>query len=178
MQDKLEEFFKDNKDDFDAHEPPEQLWRSVNNELQRKKRNVRRTYYAAAASVVLVIGSFAWFMNSTPKNALPGNVAHATPNVNDTEAYYAILIDKQRAQLEQFSKTYPEVCKDFGGEIDTLNHVLYGQLKVEYKNSNGNEAVLQAMIENLRTQVQLLNSQMQVILTIKQKENKQGQKNS
>jgi hypothetical protein len=178
MQDKLEDFFKENRGEFDLESPPEQVWRSINRDLQRKKRYIRNTYYATAASLLLVIGSFFWLMHpSEHKTALADNAGVVVPNVIDTETYYTTLIEHQRAQLEQFSNAYPDVCKDFVGEIDTLNQ-LYGQLKIEYKSSNGNEAVLQAMIENLRTQVELLNRQMQVILTIKQKENKKAEKNS
>ena len=40
--------------------------------------------------------------------------------------------------------------------------------------SDGNDAVLQAMIANLQTQVQLLGKELQVLQDITQKQNKKG----
>jgi tetrahydromethanopterin S-methyltransferase subunit F len=45
-------------------------------------------------------------------------------------------------------------------------------LKIEYSNTNGNEAVMQAMVENLQTRVQLLARQLEIIQNIRQKSNK------
>jgi hypothetical protein len=126
-----------------------------------------------AASVLIIIGAAVWFMRPHENKVVspPIKEIAINPEIKEAEIYYASIVETKRTQLSGFGKDYPDLFKDFQAEMDTL-HVLYGQLLTEYKNSNGNEAVSQALIENLQMQVQLLSKQLEVVQDIKQKENK------
>ena len=178
MKDNLEEFIREHRDEFDSYTPAENMWPIVDKKLRHKHRRIGKTYYAATASLLLILGSFLWFMKHTDTRNIPqvSQEVVVTPEIKDAEVYYTSLVETKRTEVKQMCTAYPDVCKDFEAEIDTL-HALYGQLKIEYKNSNGNEAVLQAMIQNLQMQVQLLSTQFQVIQNIKQRERK-GNQNS
>ena len=175
MKDKLEEFFQQHKDDFDHHELPAHSWASVDKQLRARPKSRRKAYYAIAASLLFLVGSFVWFTRSNmQRTTQPGDTeVTIAPEMKEAEAYYTSLVETKRAELDQLTKDYPQISKDFDVEIDTL-HALYGQLKMEYKMSDGNDAVLQAMIANLQTQVQLLGKELQVLQDITQKQNKKG----
>ena len=179
MKDKLEEFVHDHRDEFDLHHPPD-IWRRVDKQLHKKRRTYG-VYYPIAASLLLIVGVSVWLM----RRAAPPPVVTPTettaiaisPEIKEAQAYYASIVETKRSELKQFDRDYPDLFRDFNGEMDTLN-VAFSQLEIEYKKANGNEAVVQALIQNMQLQVELLNRQMQVIHDIRKHENKKSAKSS
>ena len=88
-----------------------------------------------------------------------------SPELVNAEVYYASIVETQHQEIVQVGKGYPEVCNDLDKELRNMD-TLYGQLKNEYQTSGGNEAVMQAMVENLQARVQLMNQQLQLLKTI------------
>jgi len=172
MKDDLEEFISNNRGEFDTYEPPGKLWKAIDKKMHKGTHRKHVQNLAIAASIATIISFAAWVMFSpASKKVSFTNIADTTkPSIQDAEFYYASLVKTQQAQLQRYCNDYPNVCKDFKNEIDTL-HILYGQLKTTYDQSYNNEAVLQAMIDNLQAQVKLLSLQLQIIQNLKQKEN-------
>jgi len=174
MKDKLEQFIADNKEGFDTHDAPGHLWQAISKELQaRKKRRVFSINMAAALILVFVVAAGWYFFASAPAAPKPQEITNAAalqPAIRETEHYYASLVQTQQRQLSYYCTDYHEICQDFKGEIDTLN-IMYQQLKTQYTATNNNEAVLNAMIENLKEQVKLLTMQLEIIRSVKEKEN-------
>jgi len=168
MKDKLEKFIAEHRDDLDLYDPPVLGWQAINKELPDKGSKVRFATYVAAASVVFIICSFVWFTYPpAQKNMAEVNAEAATaPEIKEAETYYTSVVQSKITEISRYAKEYPDLYKDFEGEIDTL-HTSYNQLKVEYTNSNGNEAVLQALIGNLQLQVALTNKELEIIENIK-----------
>ncbi len=141
----------------------------------RPKRRVmvlpllQRTWYAAA-SVVLLVGLAGWWWLNTAApvdtNADPV-LSRVDPQAAQTAFQYASLIETKREEIRQFSKTDPALYKEFSGEIESLNHD-YQNLKAELPQTPNQEELLQAMIQNLQTQVTLLNRQLSIIQRVKQ----------
>ena len=173
MRDDLERFIRDHREELDVHEPPGDLWPAIDRQLRPARRKSNKAYYAVAATVLLLVGAFIWFMrHNAQTGVLPVSTEVAgSPEIMEAEMYYTSVVEQKMALLHHFGKEYPDMFRDFEGEIDTL-HLIYDQLKAEYKNSNGSEAVSQALIENLQMQVQLLSTQLQMIQDIKEKEHK------
>lgn len=174
MKDKLEDFIHQHRKEFDSHEPRTRLWEHINDKLQKKNRRKRWYIISAAASVALAIAVCVWLLYPSKPNT--GRVEVETPgennyNINTTEVYYSALIGEKRNELNQYCKNQPDLCKEFDKDFEELN-ALYGQLKAEYSKSPDKEVVLKAMIENLKTQVNILSRQLQVLENIKQKEKK------
>ena len=180
MQDKFEEFIDRHRTEFDIHEPPMRLWNAINKQLPVQKKRKPIGTYLLAASILLLIGIAVGYFQlqqgqqkQSPPNAV---VITLKPEINEAEHYYTSLVEANLNQLDKYSSDYPDLCKNFKTEIDTLN-TMYAQLKVEYNNSMGNEAVLQAMVENLQKQVSLIQMQIQIIRNLKhKKENPESKK--
>jgi predicted component of viral defense system (DUF524 family) len=115
-----------------------------------------------AASVVLVMGiSFAIFLRSIDHNK-PVDLAAINPAYAKQQMHYASLVENKRSELKIIAKTNPELYQAFSNEIEKLD-ATYKKLNNDLANSPNQELVLQAMIQNLQIQTQVLNQQLSVI---------------
>jgi hypothetical protein len=120
--------------------------------------------------VLLLLGLVAW-MQLRPKHHDDELTANNKVNaeINKAEQYYASMIEAKRTELNKYCSAQPKLCYEFDKELDTLNS-MYGQLKHEYNRTADKEAVLQAMINNLQIQLQVLSQQLQVIKHVEAKQ--------
>ncbi len=168
MGDRLEKFVQEHNEEFDIYSPPAGTWNNIERKLKKKKNPVIRPYWAWAAAVLLIAVSFAWFNNrqATSHPVLQEiQVVTLNPELVNAEVYYASIVETQHQEIAQLGKGYPDVCNDLDKELRSMD-TLYGQLKNEYQVSGGNEAVMQAMVENLQARVQLMNQQLQLLKSI------------
>jgi hypothetical protein len=166
MKDNFEKFIEKHRSELDVFEPREDLWDGVNERLPKQKKKKQAWYYALAASILLLAGAIIWLRPKPSQSNNATETVSVNPEERRAEVYYASLIDKKRKELSRYCSEEPKLCNEFEKELDTLN-VLYGQLKQEYNTSSNNEAVLQAMINNLQLQLQVLSQQLQIIQNIK-----------
>jgi hypothetical protein len=191
----LEQFIRDNRDQFDSDEPGEQVWKKLEEELTAKVQPVQQQtsksrkvlvftifrWSAAAAILVLAgIGIYSLLNNRTnPGNGMgPQQTAQDTPAVNDPilkainpayaqEVYqFARLIEVKQNELKEIEKENPNLYKKFVADINKLDSS-YNALKKELPENPNREQLLEAMIENLRLQTEILNQQLSIINQIK-----------
>ncbi len=126
--------------------------------------------------MLFIMGGAAFFLMRNDQKAAPAQVAAIAiePEVTEAEHYYTAVVETSLTELDEYCHDCPDLCRNFKAEIDTLGKI-YGQLKTEYNNTGGNEAVLQAMVDNLQKQVSLIKLQIGIVRTVKQK--KQGSQN-
>lgn len=167
MKDNIEQFIKDNREELDMYEPREGLWESIDEKLHKQKELKRWKYYVAAACLLLAVSVAVWLVPKSGQDKLEvAKAPVATPEVKQAEVYYASMIEEKRVELNRYCDTKPHLCVEFEKELDTLNR-LYGQLKQEYNTTaTDKEVVLQAMINNLQVQVQVLSQQLHIIQQI------------
>ena len=168
MKDNIEEFIKDNREELDIYEPREGLWESIDEKLHKQRELKRWKYYVAAACVLLAVSLAVWLIprQSNMSEQQIVNTPPVNPEVKQAEVYYASMIEEKRVELNRYCNTQPHLCDEFEKELDTLNK-LYGQLKHEYNTTaSDKEVVLQAMINNLQIQVQVLSQQLNIIQQI------------
>jgi hypothetical protein len=176
MRNKIENFIKENRTEMDMFQPREALWDSIHEKLtsdKKHKNNRFRVLAVAASIVVLMVCSFLFVKNIRP--AKQQEVVQLPAAQQEAEVYFSSLIEVKKSELNKYKKENPELCKEFEKQIETLN-VLYGQLKTEYKASAKKEVVISAMIENLQTQIQILNQQLLIIQQVKKQKSKANEK--
>lgn len=226
MSSRLEQFIKDHREEFDSEEPALKVWDDVRQQLEPGAKQEKETpvirfnffRWSAAAAVVLLLGSGAWYFsrNKTTGSTLDpiakngGNdlptvdssrikspsvaavvdsqstqiTAHENPKPkNDSKKledaktnddafnyaqetyYYAKLIEIKHNELKKLEKDEPLLYKKFSGDVHKLDSVYHSLQKQLPKNSN-REEVLEAMIQNLKLQIELLNHQLDIIKQI------------
>jgi hypothetical protein len=190
----LEQFMRDNRDQFDTDEPGEQVWKKLEQELSDKNQQAPQQtsksrkvvaftifrWSAAAAILVLAgIGIYS-LLNNRPAgdNGLVQKPTQDTPAVNDPilkeinptyarEVYhFTQLIELKQNELKEMEKENPHLYKRFVADINKLDSS-YNALKKELPENPNREQLLEAMIENLRLQTEILNQQLSIINQIK-----------
>ena len=175
MKDNLEKFVQEHRDEFDQHELPGKVWVGVKKRLLHKQRRRYRIYYGVAASILLIASVWALLVRHNPQQdttQVSATVAVA-PEIKEAQSYYASMVAAKRNELKQYGNDYPDLFKDFDSELDTLT-VAFTRLETEYRKSDGNEAVMQALIKNMQLQVELLNRQMQIIQDVRKNSRTKG----
>ncbi len=81
--------------------------------------------------------------------------------------YYTRLAEIKYNQLKKVEKEEPLIYKNFSGEIKKLDST-YQSLQILLTENPNKEEVLEAMINTLKIQVEILNRQLEIIHTINQ----------
>jgi hypothetical protein len=199
MSSPLEKFMRDNREQFDSEEPLPQVWASLEKQLAPadKKGKVLAMKFlrlGVAAAVLVLAGIGVFYLAFDKKGVDPPTVA-TTPSgttpavtedkmleeINPTYAkevyHFTQLIELKQTELKQIEKDNPELYKQFITDINKLDSSYYA-LKNELPVNPNREQLLEAMIQNLRLQTDLLNQQLNIIIQIKQSKSKTNEKNS
>ena len=161
MRDKFEEFVRNNSGEFDFYEPSEQLWQGIENRIKPKKTLNWRLYLYRAAAVILIFG--ASFLAQRLWNNRTDNTDEATmaeidaaiPELREAEMYYSGMINAKMEEVKPMLKNYPTLETELESDLSDLDSVYMG-LKKDLKDNVANHEVLEAMIENYRLRISIL----------------------
>jgi len=192
MSSRLENFIRDNREEFDGNEPDPLLWKKLEQQLNSPEGDrkiyrmaIKRWTAVAAAAVLVTFGVF-YFTNRPDQNDLVSRNSPAQANdiitaINPAYAkevyHFTQLIELKQTELKKIEKEQPALYKEFLGDITTLDSS-YNALKKELPQNPNREQLLEAMIENLRLQTELLNHQLLIIKKIKQAKKTSDENNS
>ncbi len=199
MSNKLEQFIRDNREQFDGDEPRPQVWSALEKQLATPEKKGKvlamkflRIGIAAAILVLAGIGVFYLAFDKTGesvpvaqgqsdnKNPVPAEdkmLEEISPTYAKEVYHFTQLIELKQTELKQIEKDNPELYKQFISDINKLDSS-YFALKKELPANPNREQLLEAMIQNLRLQTELLNQQLFIIKQIKQSKSKTNEKNS
>ena len=183
MSKRLEDFIKDNREEFDDLEPSAGLWDRIEQEMpatvvDMTKKKEAKTFslgfvLRVAAIVVVVMGvGFSIYLKTSKPAAI--NLAAINPEYAKQQVQYTSLIETKRTELKELTKSDPQLYEEFSGEIVKME-ASYKKLSKDLATSPNQERVLRAMIRNLQIQTEVLNQQLQVIEQFNDIKN--GQKN-
>ena len=180
MSKRLEDFIKQNREEFDDLEPTAGLWAKIEQQLPpqfgEQKKPGAKTFslgfvLRVAATVILVMGiSFALYLHNTRRVSI--DLAAINPVYAQQQIQYTSLIESKRSELRSLAKTDPQLYREFNSEISKMDST-YKHLNNELLNSPNQEQVLHAMIRNLQIQTMVLNQQLQVIEQFNKTKNEQ-----
>lgn len=175
--DKISQLFDQLQGTFDIEEPAGGHQHRFLEKLQaaqgvvsiQKKKNTwwRSLSIAASAAILLAIG-FGMF-NTAP--TIDQQVAEISPEVSQTQFYFASLIEDQVRQLE--SESSPETQKIIDDTMIQLKKLdaNYKVLEQDLLNGGNSKLILSAMITNFQTRIDLLQEVLDQVSTIKNLKN-------
>ncbi|SDJ80149.1 hypothetical protein SAMN05421823_101145 [Catalinimonas alkaloidigena] len=179
MEDDLEKFIREHRDELDRFEPHPDLWQKIAHKLdettpssQQKNRYAwRRLLQTAAVAALLVFVGYAlgWQdFHLTAQQEPVDTTAQMQkgPYLNEVEAYYTALIAQKKEDLAAVASEAEEL--EFGADLAHLDS-MYVELRGELPRAADPQLVRAAMIQNLRLRIDLLNQQMQILKEVKQK---------
>lgn len=183
MSDKLEDYVKNNRDNFDLLEPNAALWNNIEKRLPARDKDRSLRVLWKAAAIIIVFGFSFWAQmqieeqpqkltqHSFHKNnnetapapevqetapvaaKQPGN--NIIPEFAETEKYYNSKVNSSMKELKVYLVKYPEVATDMKKDLAELDSV-YRTLKRDLGDNVAQEEILSAMIQNYRMKLQLL----------------------
>ncbi len=171
-EEKLDELFKSLQGNFDVEDPAvghEQRFLAKLNAgkgfagLQQKRRSLWKPL-SIAASIILICALGIGFLKSSP--SLEEQVAEISPEVSQTQFYFASLVEEQVKQLE--SKSSPETKQLIDDTLVQLQKLEtnYSKLEQDLLNGGNSKLILSAMITNFQTRIDLLEEVMNKIESI------------
>ena len=178
--DRLERFVRDNRDGFDTFLPKDDLWNQINDKLPggaplseptkngiKKRLNSRHFFdWRIAAGVFLAVGvGFLFYLNKEYGVTRDPGVALKVPSYAREFNQYSVSIDQKRDEIIRLTRDNPELYKDFSADLQGLESS-YRNLRSGLSNAPNQEALLQAMVQNLQWQVDLLNQQLNILQRI------------
>ncbi|WP_205501760.1 anti-sigma factor [Rufibacter psychrotolerans] len=192
MKDRLKDFVQAHRDEFDTFTPRPDLWQDIAAELQQEEvkptmavepeREARVIsinwhhawrYAAAVAMLIMVAFSAYYYMNN---GAQPSGTVAATqpvplekiaPEVPQLETRFASVIEQKEAQLREYDLKALGMDKEWEREAATLDSA-YTELKKELYTTPNKDVVVEAMRDNLKMRIAILNRQLQVLENIQQ----------
>ena len=192
MSRKLEKFVGDNRNEFDDAVPSANVWENLAAGFKEKKqqRPILAPLYkwGIAAAVVITAGITVFLVLHNQKNIEPkltaGNNIDTTtgtqtiipenaPEVNE----FAKMVLLKQEELKALAPEQPELYKKFSTDINQLDSS-YKSLKYQLGTTPNREVLIEAMIQNLQLQLNVLNQQLNIINQIKQSKSKTHEKNN
>ena len=188
----LENFIRDNRDAFEQDGPSAGLWEQIADQLPttepdvlapgtlppdqvhqpfqtvHRQRTWTRSHWTWAASVaLLLLAGGLWWVNDRYRPTSQADVVAFSPTYAREVAQYASLINTKRSELQQLTENNPALYGEFKQDLTDLE-TSYQGLKKDLPDTPNQEMLIQAMIQNLQLQINLLNEQLRVIQRIKQ----------
>lgn len=175
MKDRLEDFIKSHRAEFDDLEPRKDTWAKIQKELQPIEQKKDYAWLWKAAAVVFLCISIGLAVERTMQNDIDrvAEVSSAqksrSAELKEVEGYYTQLISQKRMEIktviDKNGLTDVELLQDME-QLDTM----YTKLKKDLKRNQNDERLINAMIQNLQLRVEILNKQLKILERISKHE--------
>lgn len=166
--DRLESFVNENRHEFDRMEPSDRMWEAISKQLdEQPKQQIRKLSWMRVAVIVAVIAMVPaiWYeLNRSEQNRTVKAVL-ADPEVRElmeAEAFYAQEVSGKLEEIQKCYKVYPELKMEIEGDLNELER-MYLSLKNDLKENVSNKEVIEAMIENNRYRMKLVEDVLEQI---------------
>lgn len=175
MNDDLKDFIRNNREAFDHREPDPGIWERIQNDVQNAPdikpagsgRNLWPHFWRAAA--ILLFGLSVYLFATRGQVVQKGDAMADLPSeIVEAEAFYTAEIARKRQLIASYTLNEPELKNQFSQELEYLDS-LYANLKQELDTVQ-NQRVMDAMILNLQTRIEILNRQLGILQQLKEKE--------
>lgn len=186
MTDRLKNYIDANRPVFDSDEPRAELFARIDEKMHNKPARSSRLIFWKRAAIfigIFLLGAGAVLLtvknNSSNSSTEPTLTIKKEQNPDEIsfigDASYARqilqfreVIGLKQEELKQLKKDYPDLYKQFVDDVNELDSS-YESLKIKLAETPNKEMLLEAMIQNLQLQSELLNRQLLIIKEIKQK---------
>lgn len=167
--DKLERFILDNQDEFDEFEPNPALFEGV--QIRKPAISMinkwNSTIWKLAAALAIFIASYFFhdWMNVSDQGGMALVNETEQPSevfkmLMEAEMYYTSQINSKKEEFNYLSSGNPDINREINYELLELDSV-YADLKRDLKDNAANEEIIEAMIQNYRIKLEILEDVLQ-----------------
>lgn len=176
MEKDLKSFIRNNRSDFDTANPPEALWDRIAKSLDDEQMTTskpRKLYFARlmrVAAAVLLLGIAGALVFTYGRKQGYEDYHRINPQLAAEQRSYADIVSQKKDSLAFIATTNPILYNEFSTALEQIE-ASYNTLKQELHTSPNQELTLEAMILNLRIQIEILEQQIDTYQNVKDKEN-------
>lgn len=166
----MEDFFKENRKEFDFSEPNvghfERFRAKLEGDSSEKKERKGPSWYvlAVAASLLLFFGY--WMGNSNVPQGI--ELADVSPQMEETQNFYLATIQNEMAEIKTKRTNFNQRIIDDAFEQLEILEADYRKLTFELKESNADKRVIYAMITNFQNRLYVLQNLMEQLEELEQ----------
>jgi len=159
--DRLESFVNENRHEFDPMEPSDKIWDSINSQLNKGKKPVVRKFIimkiAAVLAVIVLIPAIVYQIkfSEQKQSAKAVQIDPEVQELIEAEAFYAQEVSVKMTEIQRCYKVYPELKSQIQSDLTELE-TMYFSLKKDLNENISNKEVIEAMIENNRNRMKLV----------------------
>jgi hypothetical protein len=167
MKDKFEEFVRENSSGFDIYEPSDELWQGIQKRI-KPERSIRWVFYLSrAAAVLLIFGASllvqrVWLKEKTGDTQTASGPEIDIPELKEAEMYYSGMISTKLEEVKPMLAEYPSLEEELTTDLGELDSI-YTSLKNDLKDNVANHEVIEAMIENYRLRISILEDMLEFL---------------
>ncbi len=156
----MRKFIEENRNEFDELKAPATLWNTIEEKLEKKdSERITNRYLAIAASIIMMF-SLGYFIGNWQKT--PDSIEEV--QLQKINSYKQFVNEKRKGLYQKsFNK---ELSHSFENDFKELENN-YNSLGEELDSSPNKNAILNAMIQNLEWQIELLNRQNEILENLK-----------
>lgn len=155
MKDQLEDFVRQNREEFDDRKPSPRVWKSIETALGFRGRSWKQPLIWWRAAAIFFMALSAYLM--VPKEQMMMENVQAMKEFSDVEAFYVQQISNKVELIDEFSGN--DGLNGFTHDFQQLE-AMYLVLKEEMK-SRPSQKVKDALVLNLLVRIDLLNQHLQ-----------------
>ncbi len=165
--DNIEKFISANKSEFDVDLPSDQIWLQIEMNLKAKrKKNRIRSISVAASLLILFASSMFLFQLKNDTNVNADEIINK--DVLEAQTQFSSLIEIKRSELNQYKYAQPELINELNKQLKDLQ-LNYNALLPQLKDENKKDLIVQALIENLQLQLEVLNRSLEIVQNLNNK---------
>ncbi|WP_417370099.1 hypothetical protein [Gelidibacter japonicus] len=171
--DKIEELFRNLKDEFDVETPAMGHQQRFLDRLNLKnitkvdkipKRKPYKAFLSIAASILICFGLFVFLQNKMEVSGL----ASVSPELSQTQDFFTTAINSELKKINAERSPENEVLISDALKQMELLEKNYERLKIDLKESGHDKRVIYAMISNFQSRIDILENVLTSIENLKE----------
>lgn len=167
----FDKFIEQNRDEFDVMEPSAGVWdrieKKTNKVTNRTHKTVRLNWIKivsnVAAGVAIFIASYLFHEWNSKDAPVPAQAVASTQDsipqlfkeFTETEAFFVSQVNGKLDEIHKYQEEYPELIEEILSDFKALD-VEYNNLKKDLHDNASNQAIIQAMVQNQRIKLDIL----------------------
>jgi hypothetical protein len=157
--DRLEEYIRKNREELDKYNPPASIRRKLGRELKRRKSKTMR-WLSIAAMIIIILGTAVILFK--PLRGKYDTLSQTDPQLKETEIYYNQLVKTLYNEAAPLLGKNPEIKEELNADLSQLDSICI-DLKKDLKDNISNQDVVEALIQNYRIKISILEDMLVVL---------------
>lgn len=170
MTDKLDKYIEENRGSFDDLSPSGDMWDRISQNTEKKGGLNRRLiiYRISGAAAVLIVALLGYTYFSSP-NTQQSAMSEFYKEVLETEQYYSTKVLQKKQKVFTLTSDQPEIKTDIEEELAIFDSAML-ELKNDLNDDIANAEVVEALIQNYRMKLQILEDILMYLEPIEQEQ--------